>query len=257
MRVSPRAQQSFLATVIGLGLIAVVMFILGFVDATAMIEESKRCAPTIWQVQWPKYTGCTMAAHEGLAAGLIGGAGALFAAWLAFTAVMKQIAEERNARERQKADEEENRRRQQAEAKEAAVVCIAPAIHAAAVALAAIEVATAINAVVDQPADRAIVTEAAHIRSGIDFFTVRESIRDLNVDDKLIYLTILGTLSTFLEITVHPSLMATRHGRLHAQRRALMNLHTYLRAFDAELADVYGRDSGTVASAATPRTPKE
>jgi hypothetical protein len=36
-----------------------------------------------------------------------------------------------------------------------------------------------------------------------------------------------------------------------------MNLHTYLRAFDAELADVYGRDSGTVASAATPKTPKE
>jgi len=72
-----------LGVVIGLGLIVTVMFILSFVDATAMIESSKRCAPSIWQLQWPKYTGCTMAVHEGLAAGLIGAAGAIWAAWLA------------------------------------------------------------------------------------------------------------------------------------------------------------------------------
>jgi len=37
-----------------------------------------------------------MAAHEGLAAGLIGAAGALFAGWLAFDAVQEQIAQERD-----------------------------------------------------------------------------------------------------------------------------------------------------------------
>ncbi|MFZ2082660.1 MAG: hypothetical protein WAV38_39590 [Xanthobacteraceae bacterium] len=69
-----------MATVIGLGLIAVVMIVMGFVDATAMIEDAKRCAPSLGKLQWPKYTGCTMAAHEGLAAGLIVGGGAIWAA---------------------------------------------------------------------------------------------------------------------------------------------------------------------------------
>lgn len=43
-----------------------------------------------------QWAGCAMAAHEGLAAGLIGAAGALFAAWLAFDAVQEQIAQERD-----------------------------------------------------------------------------------------------------------------------------------------------------------------
>jgi hypothetical protein len=244
-------------TGIGVLLLGLVVGLLVFADAYALAEHASGCAPSLRQSKWPMYFGCLMAAHEDLAAGLLGGAGALWAAWLAFQAIQEQIEEERNARERQNADEEEDRRRQQAEAKEAAVICITPAIHAAAVALAAVKVATEINAVVDEPADQIIATEAAHIRSGIDFFTVRESIGDLNVGDKLIYLTILGSLSTFIEVTVHPSPMVTRRGRLHAQHRALMNLHTFLRPFDTELADVYGRDSGTAFSAATPKTPKE
>lgn len=40
--------------------------------------------------------GCAMSAHEGLAAGLIGAAGALFAGWLAFDAVQDQIRQERS-----------------------------------------------------------------------------------------------------------------------------------------------------------------
>jgi hypothetical protein len=66
-----------LAVLIPLFLIVAVMFVLGFADATASLEDAKRCAPTIWQLQWPKYTGCTMAAHENLAGGLIAAAGAL------------------------------------------------------------------------------------------------------------------------------------------------------------------------------------
>jgi arginine exporter protein ArgO len=49
----------------------------------------------------------------------IGAAGALFAAWLAIDAIQEQLSEER-----------ERRNREQPEAKEAAVVCIAPTIHA-------------------------------------------------------------------------------------------------------------------------------
>jgi hypothetical protein len=55
-----------LAALFGLLLLAVVSFILGFVDVTAMIEDSKQCAPTIWQLQWPRYTGCTMRPTKGL-----------------------------------------------------------------------------------------------------------------------------------------------------------------------------------------------
>lgn len=44
-------------------------------------------------LQW---IGCAIAAHEGLAAGLIGAAGALFAGWLAFQAVQEQMKQERN-----------------------------------------------------------------------------------------------------------------------------------------------------------------
>ena len=76
---SALTQRTILATVIGLGLIAVVMIVMGFVDATAMIEDAKRCAPSLGKLQWPKYTGCTMAG-PGLAAGLIVGGGAIWAA---------------------------------------------------------------------------------------------------------------------------------------------------------------------------------
>jgi hypothetical protein len=41
------------------------------------------------------WLGCAMAAHENLAGGLIGGGGALFAAWLAGSVVREQIQDER------------------------------------------------------------------------------------------------------------------------------------------------------------------
>ncbi len=43
---------------------------------------------------FPKWFGCVIAAHEGLAGGLIGAAGALLAAWIAWTAVQHQISSE-------------------------------------------------------------------------------------------------------------------------------------------------------------------
>jgi hypothetical protein len=44
---------------------------------------------------FPKWFGCVMAIHETLAGGLIGAAGALLAAWIAWTAVQEQINSER------------------------------------------------------------------------------------------------------------------------------------------------------------------
>ena len=45
--------------------------------------------------QFPKWFGCVLEAHDSLAAGLIGAGGALFAAWIAWTAVQHQINAER------------------------------------------------------------------------------------------------------------------------------------------------------------------
>jgi hypothetical protein len=43
-------------------------------------------------MSFPRWFGCALAMHENLAGGLIGGAGALFAAWLAWQAIMRQIS---------------------------------------------------------------------------------------------------------------------------------------------------------------------
>jgi hypothetical protein len=45
--------------------------------------------------QFPKWFGCVLDNHDSLAAGLIGAAGALFAAWIAWTAVQRQINADR------------------------------------------------------------------------------------------------------------------------------------------------------------------
>lgn len=51
------------------------------------LEPDKRCA-----MQFPKLLGCLLSRHENLAGGLIAASGALFAGWLAWTAVRDQIA---------------------------------------------------------------------------------------------------------------------------------------------------------------------
>jgi hypothetical protein len=45
-------------------------------------------------IGFPWWFGCALTMHENLAGGLIGGAGALFAAWLAWQAIMRQISAE-------------------------------------------------------------------------------------------------------------------------------------------------------------------
>jgi hypothetical protein len=57
-------------------------------------------APLNNQCEWkfPKFLSCLLGARENLTGGLIGGAGALFAAWVAWLAVRQQIAFEREKR---------------------------------------------------------------------------------------------------------------------------------------------------------------
>ena len=84
------------AIIVGLAVIAVVILLLTFADSFSVSEA--HCSSGFLKSKWPLYVGCIIAAHEGLAGGLIGAAGALFAGWLAWSGVQVQIAaEERRA----------------------------------------------------------------------------------------------------------------------------------------------------------------
>jgi hypothetical protein len=73
------------------GLPLVVIGLLAFADTYAHINSGARCFDTIRSAQFPKWVGCVMAAHESLAGGLIGFAGAIIAAWVAYSAVQDQL----------------------------------------------------------------------------------------------------------------------------------------------------------------------
>jgi hypothetical protein len=79
------------ALVVGAVLVGVAISALWLADAYES-EATKYCSVRLTRLQW---LGCAMAAHEDLAAGLIGAAGALFAGWLAFQAVQEQMRQER------------------------------------------------------------------------------------------------------------------------------------------------------------------
>lgn len=77
-------------SVIGCVLIAAIISTLGFVVAWDP-NPNGRCFSNIHHSQFPKWVGCAMAVHEGLAGSLIAAGGALFGAWLAFSALQEQI----------------------------------------------------------------------------------------------------------------------------------------------------------------------
>lgn len=232
------------AFAIGVVLIAIVVAGLLFADSYAITDEAKQCAPHFpeW-LQLPKWFGCTMAAHEALAGGLIGGAGALFAAWVAFTAVREQLAEDR--RREQLAEDRSRRRRRQIEAKATALACITPSIHTAANALHQIIAALCVAQAAEQNAtDKGVELALAQVQATSESFAVREVVRYLAVDDRVMYLRIVNTLSTLVNISNHPSPFFNREQRLQSQHKVLTKLYEHLEPFDSELAEVYLRDSG-------------
>ena len=121
------------------------------------------------------------------------------------------------------------------------MVCITPLIHAAAESLFCVN--KAING--SPEVDKLVALVTSHVNTEMSRFVVPESLRGLGLDDRLVYLTIVGTLNVFVNINERPSPILTRAQRLETQRDALMKLHTYLRAFDPDLARVFARDSQT------------
>jgi hypothetical protein len=218
-------------------LLGVAVLILAFAHAwDSMLPGSPRakCFETFGTAQWPKWIGCAMAAHESLAAGLIGLWAAIFAAWLAYSGIKMQIDEDRR-----------KTAIRQIAAKEAAVLAITQAVHAAAMTLYAV---TQAQKAQDQQQiahwDGLIDKGAKFIEEGLNHFTVRELVRDLEIDDRLLYVTIIGRLNTFVTIHKRPAEHLNRATRLQNQHDALRKLQTFLAPFDSDLAAVYDRDGG-------------
>jgi hypothetical protein len=164
-----------------------------------------------------------------LAAGLIGLWAAIFAAWLAYSGIRMQIEEDR-----------EKVTFSQIAAKQTAITAITQAIHAAAATLFAItEARKAKDQQEIEQLDGLVNLNISYIEECLSNFTVREVVRDLRIDDRVIYVSIVARLSAFVTISKHPSEHVNRAARLQYQYNALKNLRTYLSRFDSDLAAVY------------------
>lgn len=70
---------------------AVLAFAHAWAPARIDAQNAARCFTDFAHSKFPMWLGCAMAAHENLAGGIIATAGALFAAWLAYSALQDQI----------------------------------------------------------------------------------------------------------------------------------------------------------------------
>ena len=71
------------AVVLAALFVGIVFLVLAGADTGMVAVGVEKCPP-----KFPKWFGCVLANHETLSGGLIGAAGALFAAWLAWLAIM-------------------------------------------------------------------------------------------------------------------------------------------------------------------------
>ena len=90
------------AGIISCALTAGIIAILAFAAAWDP-RAGGQCFSDIHHAQFPKWLGCAMAVHESLAGSLIAAGGALFGAWLAFSALQVQIGmAQKNEREKRR-----------------------------------------------------------------------------------------------------------------------------------------------------------
>jgi hypothetical protein len=231
-------------------LLGLAVLMLAFAHAWDAAPRAK-CFETFWSAQWPKWIGCAMAAQESLAAGLIGLWAAILAAWLAFSGarlaysgIQMQIEEERRNIQMQAEEERRKAAIRQVQAKATAAIAITQAIHAAAATFDAVRQAQ--KAAQDQQRtywDDRIKQGVSAIGECVNHFSVGEAVRDLGGGDRIIYVGMIGQLSSFVTINRNPSEHIDRATRLQHQYSALMKLRELLAAFDSDLAAGYDRDA--------------
>jgi hypothetical protein len=177
---------------------------------------SKRCFENFGTAQWPKWIGCAMAAHESLAAGLIGAGGALLAAWLAYSAVQQQFAHQ-----------EAERARLRAEAKEAAVTALTQTVHAAGSTFGVIREALKRqqSPLMTNSFFGRIEFGMDQLRMALDHWSLKEVAKDLSHDDRVPFLMVVWTLESIVNIDSQKERDAFH---LAEQEKALARVHNYL-----------------------------
>lgn len=118
-------------------------------------------------------------------------------------------------------------------------------IQAAAAALAAIN--RALDAPIEQQPirDKLMCLMATHVQSTLNSFIVKEGVGQLGLQDRLYYMAIVATVSSFADVAMRQSPALDRTSILQSQKNTLLSLHHHLLAFDTELARLFANDSGT------------
>jgi hypothetical protein len=191
----------------------------------------------------------------GFAGNFAAGIMTLIAAIVAWFAVQRQIKAQEQAEERASERHAEQREKEQAGAKYSAIIVLTHTIHAAAAVMNVTE------QVLEASAEPRVINPdgsikprridvarpkldkvMAQLKATMNHFAVAEAWKDLGIEDKGNYLVVTSTLHTVMNIYDNkppiPDLVLIRN-----QHETMSQFATYLRAFDAELADIYERDS--------------
>jgi hypothetical protein len=200
----------------------------------------------------------------GFAGSIAAGVMTLVAATLAWFAVQRQIKAQEVAEERATQRSTEQKAVQDAEAKYAAVIVLTQTVHAAA---AALNVTTQyVDALQEHERTRKSLgiglveyggghsrppvevkdkldAVMVQLKTTMSHFAVTEVWKDLGIEDKANYLVVTSTLHTVTNIHENPPPTLGNLALAMNQQGTLRQFTIYLRAFDAELADIYQRDS--------------
>jgi hypothetical protein len=179
----------------------------------------------------------------GFLGSIVGACVTLIAATIAWFAVQKQIIAAQQIEAQRAASEEARTNAKYAEAKVVARVAITQCVHAATGMLFAVRNAIVAVSVGDQTRwDLATNRANNQLEETLAHFVVRDIASELEIIDRLNYLMIVSRLSTIVNIYKHPPGILSRAKLLPQLQRDLEGLHTYLKNFDTELADVFEQD---------------
>src|SRR5262249_28244110 len=161
---------------------------------------------------------------QSLIGSLVGAAGTVFAGWLAFHAVQRQIAHT-----------EPQLGQSQEAAKVAATMALTQPVHAAATTLYVIRLAYAASDAGEDErtqADRVVERSIGQLARALEHFSLKEIARDLDSNNRALYLGILLRLNSFVTIATNPAADMTRDDRLSLQIRTLEGTHEFIALFD-------------------------
>jgi len=195
--------------VLGLGIILLATALFALAGLAALPDGS-------WFLRWQAVIGA-----------LLGAAGAIFAGWLAYAAVLH-----RRERDAQKLASQET------VAKAAAVLAITEPVHAAAAALALLRKADASSG--DPPGKQELADAISRLASTLCGLKPAD---DLNPNDRALYLMIITHLTSVANVATNPSGATSPELRLQHLVRALENAHRYIAMFDAPLGGQFAERS--------------